>query len=1273
MKKLLLLLLLSPSLCAQVQIGKNVQIGGGGSGSGCAETVCVVNSPAGTQVVTQPGSTTLQVNSLNKVINAGTSLSTAITACGSANTTIQITQTIAVGSGITVPANCTLLFQSAGNLTGTSITINGPIQAARRQIIGAGLAVTLGPLTTEVPIEWFGGKADATGSVGVGTDNLAPFNLANGALSAGCITFVAGGYRFSGTPTFTKTNMCLSGITIGYPATAASISAVSSNLFIDSASADGPTFSSTATWGIIRDLTVLRTQTPTGTAKGVSINAGGVLAENLTIQDSIYNMYFRAANSYGTGNITNVSSGWGFTGLAGLATPNTCGYFVDTSGGVESASIRFFHDTAGSNFSGTRATGFCATGTNISDIKLVDFESAIVDYGIDLENTGTSNPNSQDIQIENAILNSCGIACIKINGIGQGADLGPHVYITGGNLFSTGTGAVGLLIQNSTNVSAIGIQFLAGSVGSAAQTDVVLNAVNGFQINDNDFSGASLINISCISSTNGTVVGNKIKNGNGTTGSTGIKNVGCTNVVEQANDIAGNGGTNVLNGITFDATSSGNGPWSLNTIDSATVTTPVTDAGTNNNPALIAGANVTITGKWPNQTIAASGAGAGTIIQANGTATTPVSPVNLRTGSGNGGVVVSLPSAANIDFNLSKPFTTGTNFTTGVASNTLNELAYFPGTDGRVADSTILITDVMQLSGNQTATGIKTLPSPVFTGTPTAPTAAPGTNTTQVATTAYTTAAVAALSTVYAPLTNPSGGQNNYAPIASPTFTGKATTAASTTAGAGLNLPHGIGPSSPVDGDFWTTISGLFGRINGVTNNFLMSASTLSASKLPKSNGGGSTSDSLYNDNGTFGTYSGTGGFSSPSLNSLAINVCPDTSGSGTAQTCVTTSATPFTPATGSCVTYTTTTTNSGAGLTLNVNSLGAKSIAIPGASGWTTTLTAGIILANKPMIACYDGTNWNVQQTGTAASGSGTSWSAITNPTGNLSLTFPSANTTTLTAGSATSTANFFTLSDTAANTGTGDLLKVSTNTTSAMTPFEVYAKTVSAFKVLATGETGATGKMYVNASSNTQGAGLYVGTAGIYSAAGQNTLVNGSSASVGTVLSLQNNGSPANNTGASLIFQVINSGFGFIIPASMTATATNVTSGSEAGALTFMNMNAGAAVNTLVLSGAGNAKALGGFSSGLMSQGSVATVASATTIAPVTPLVIVSGTTTVTTITAPSGTAALVGAWFDMITSSAVPFNTGGNIATSFTTTANTIYHCAFMGTTNGLWYCK
>jgi hypothetical protein len=49
------------------------------------------------------------------------------------------------------------------------------------------------------------------------------------------------------------------------------------------------------------------------------------------------------------------------------------------------------------------------------------------------------------------------------------------------------------------------------------------------------------------------------------------------------------------------------------------------------------------------------------------------------------------------------------------------------------------------------------------------------------------------------------------------TFGGRINTVLSATGGAGLRLPHGVAPSSPVDGDMWTTTAGLYVRINGAT------------------------------------------------------------------------------------------------------------------------------------------------------------------------------------------------------------------------------------------------------------------------------------------------------------------------------------------------------------------------------------------------------------------------------------------------------------------------
>ena len=57
----------------------------------------------------------------------------------------------------------------------------------------------------------------------------------------------------------------------------------------------------------------------------------------------------------------------------------------------------------------------------------------------------------------------------------------------------------------------------------------------------------------------------------------------------------------------------------------------------------------------------------------------------------------------------------------------------------------------------------------------------------------------------------------------------KTTLAATATGYASLNLPHGTAPTSPVNGDVWTTSAGIFTRINGSTVGPLIATPTIDA------------------------------------------------------------------------------------------------------------------------------------------------------------------------------------------------------------------------------------------------------------------------------------------------------------------------------------------------------------------------------------------------------------------------------------------------------------
>lgn len=89
------------------------------------------------------------------------------------------------------------------------------------------------------------------------------------------------------------------------------------------------------------------------------------------------------------------------------------------------------------------------------------------------------------------------------------------------------------------------------------------------------------------------------------------------------------------------------------------------------------------------------------------------------------------------------------------------------------------------------------------------------------------------------------------------------------------------------------------------------------------------------------------------------------------------------------------------------------------------------------------------------AGGGGSSSWSSLTNPSGNLALTMNS-NLTTFTWGNSTGANNMFTLLDSASNTGTGALLNVQTAIGSSAMPLRVRAGSAEAIAVESTGEVG-------------------------------------------------------------------------------------------------------------------------------------------------------------------------------------------------------------------------
>lgn len=211
----------------------------------------------------------------------------------------------------------------------------------------------------------------------------------------------------------------------------------------------------------------------------------------------------------------------------------------------------------------------------------------------------------------------------------------------------------------------------------------------------------------------------------------------------------------------------------------------------------------------------------GTVLNSTVVTSSLTSVGTIGTGVWQGTVVAGQYGGTGVA-NTGKTITLGGNLTTSgayavtlTATNTTNVTLPTSGTLAIVGNplSQFASTTSAQLAGvisDETGSGNLVFhTSPALAGTPTAPTASVDTNTTQLATTAYV---------VGQGYLKSATASSTYAPIASPTFTGKVTTAASTApGGAGLRLPEGTDPTTPAHGDIWTTTTDVRAYINGAT------------------------------------------------------------------------------------------------------------------------------------------------------------------------------------------------------------------------------------------------------------------------------------------------------------------------------------------------------------------------------------------------------------------------------------------------------------------------
>ena len=248
-----------------------------------------------------------------------------------------------------------------------------------------------------------------------------------------------------------------------------------------------------------------------------------------------------------------------------------------------------------------------------------------------------------------------------------------------------------------------------------------------------------------------------------------------------------------------------------------------------------------------------------------------------------------------------------------------------------------------------------------------------------------------------------------YALLAGATFTGLVTTLASATGTAGLNVPHGVAPTSPVNGDIWTTTGAVFARINASTKQLMTLSDTQTVSgSITFSNAsqtlGSSTATGTINvaSGATISASTktlniGTGGVSGSTTTTTIGPVL----GASTTTIGATTAASTLNLATGATLTSTTKAVNIGtagvAGSTTN--------IAIGSTTGTSTTTlqgtTNGVTAAVDTNTTALATTAYVVGQ-GYAKLASPTFTGTPTLPTGTIATTQTAGNNTTAVATTA-------------------------------------------------------------------------------------------------------------------------------------------------------------------------------------------------------------------------------------------------------------------------------
>lgn len=423
-------------------------------------------------------------------------------------------------------------------------------------------------------------RPESYGAVGDGvTDDTVAIQAAiaaAGANGGGTVVFGAKTYLVTASLTITVSNVCLQGVTSG----STTITCNSSSADILQITGTGSFLSGTNVfYNRVQDIRFSRSVSPAGTASGV----------HLTLTQSARFLRvecFDNARGFwndGAGNALTEYTQCEVASTATTTSGTAYGWYLDggSYGNYSGRNLDSFVTNASSGAS--VIYGMYITGAFVADIYCEGFETSQCDYGVYIDagtfgtGYGISSYNNDNLHFVRCVHDNVRISAYYINNL---YGYNSFVEITGGYVAPLTTATAPLIdIENSAGVVISNVDVRAGASATGTNPGIY---INGSHSTNNIISGCSFYiqnagtPIVVNGASNNTINNNAIYGYAGAPFAIGIKLTSSSRNTVDGNNLSGTGTT----GISLDASSNNNG--GTNVVDPTSITTQLSDLGSNN-------------------------------------------------------------------------------------------------------------------------------------------------------------------------------------------------------------------------------------------------------------------------------------------------------------------------------------------------------------------------------------------------------------------------------------------------------------------------------------------------------------------------------------------------------------------------------------------------------------------------------------------------------------------------------------------------------------------